>query len=88
MANAMGRQCIPHISNSGMGYLYMMHFVSAIPNAGPYHEFKEFNDDLPFTCATSTLRSDDNGVVKVPTGPGLGIEIDPAYVKKHEAVKG
>jgi L-alanine-DL-glutamate epimerase-like enolase superfamily enzyme len=88
MANAIGRQCIPHISNSGMGYLYMMHFVSAIPNAGLYHEFKEFNDDLPFTCATSTLRSDDHGVVKVPTGPGLGIEIDPAFVKKHEAVKG
>jgi L-alanine-DL-glutamate epimerase-like enolase superfamily enzyme len=66
----------------------MMHFVSAIPNSGPYHEFKEFNNDLPYTCPTSTLRSDDEGVIKVPTGPGLGVVIDPAYIAKHTVVKG
>lgn len=87
MANAIGKQTIPHISDSGLGYLYMMHFVSAIPNSGPYHEFKQFNNELPYTCATSTLRSDDNGRIKVPTGPGLGVEIDPDYIKKHEVVK-
>ncbi len=87
MAQAMGRQCIPHISGSGLGSLYMMHFVSAIPNAGAYHEFKEFNDALPLACATSTLRSDDHGVVTVPTGPGLGIDIDPAFIRKHRVVK-
>jgi L-alanine-DL-glutamate epimerase-like enolase superfamily enzyme len=87
MAHALGKPCIPHISNSGLGYLYMMHFVSAIPNAGPYHEFKEFNEGLPVRCATSTLRSDDNGIVKVPTGPGLGVEIDAAFVAKHAVVR-
>jgi len=85
MADAMGKLCIPHISSTGLGYLYMMHFVSAIPNAGKYHEFKVFNRDLPFTCATSTLGS-DNGVVKVPTGPGVGVDIDPAYLAKHVVV--
>ena len=65
-----------------------MHFVSSISNSGPYHEFKEFNNTLPYECKTSTLRSDENGVVKVPTGPGLGITIDPAYVAKHVVVKG
>jgi len=88
MANAFGKQTIPHISSTGLGYLYMMHFVSAIPNSGPYHEFKEFNNTLPYKCATSTLRSDENGVVTVPTGPGLGLEIDPDYLSKHEVVKG
>ncbi len=88
MAGALGKVCIPHISSTGLGYLYMMHFVSAIPNSGEYHEFKEFNNDLPYTCATSTLRSDDNGVIKVPTGAGLGITIDPAYIAKHTVIKG
>jgi len=87
MAAALGKQCIPHISSTGLGYLYMMHFVSSIPNSGPYHEFKEFNNDLPYTCATSTLRSDDQGVITVPTGPGVGVEIDPAYIAKHEVLK-
>jgi L-alanine-DL-glutamate epimerase-like enolase superfamily enzyme len=85
MANAFGKACTPHISGSGLGYLYMMHFVSAIPNAGPYHEFKGFNEELPFECKTSSLLSDD-GVITVPSGPGLGIEIDPEYIKKHVAL--
>jgi len=87
MAAALNKPCIPHISSTGLGYLYMMHFVSAIPNSGPHHEFKEFNNELPYTCATSTLRSDDEGVITVPTGPGLGVEIDPAYIAKHEVMK-
>jgi L-alanine-DL-glutamate epimerase-like enolase superfamily enzyme len=85
MAELFQIPCTPHISGSGLGFLYMMHFVSAIPNAGPYHEFKGFNDELPFTCSSSSLESDD-GVITVPVGPGLGIDIDPDYIAKHIAV--
>ena len=85
MAHAFNKQCTPHISD-GLGYLYMLHFVSALPNAGPYHEFKGFNKIIPFTCTTSTLNS-DNGVITVPDGPGLGIEIDSDYIAKHKIVK-
>jgi L-alanine-DL-glutamate epimerase-like enolase superfamily enzyme len=86
MAEAFGMPCVPHISNSGIGYLYMMHFVSAIPNAGPYHEFKGFNRSIPLECKTSSLESKD-GVITVPTGPGLGVEIDPEFVAKHKLLK-
>lgn len=86
MGNAFGKQCIPHISATGLGYVYMMHFVSCIPNSGPYHEFKEFNNELPYHCATSTLRSDDNGAITVPTGPGFGVDIDPDFLKKCTVV--
>ncbi|MEZ4829368.1 MAG: mandelate racemase/muconate lactonizing enzyme family protein [Bacteroidia bacterium] len=82
MAAAMGKTCTPHISGSGLGYLYMMHFVSAVPNAGPFHEFKGFNREIPLECSTSSLESED-GVVTVPTGPGLGVDIDPDFVGKH-----
>ena len=84
MAAEFGKQCTPHISGD-LGYLYMMHFVSAIPNAGPYHEFKGFTKDLPFECKTSSLSSDE-GVVTVPSGPGLGIDIDPEYIAKYQVV--
>jgi L-alanine-DL-glutamate epimerase-like enolase superfamily enzyme len=87
MANAFGMSCVPHISGSGIGYLYMMHFVSAIPNAGPFHEFKGFNKNIPLECATSNLESKD-GIVTVPSGPGLGVEIDPDFIAKHKVVKG
>jgi L-alanine-DL-glutamate epimerase-like enolase superfamily enzyme len=36
MAAAAGLPCILHMSGSGLGYLYQLHFVSALPNAGPY----------------------------------------------------
>lgn len=85
MAEAAGYVCTPHISGSGLGFLYMVHFVSALPNAGPYHEFKGLNKELPFNCSTSSLTSED-GVINVPTGPGLGIEIDPIYIAKHVQV--
>lgn len=86
MAAIKNMDCTPHISGSGLGYLYMMHFVSAVPNAGPYHEFKGFNNEIPLECHTSDLQS-NGGVVKVPTGPGLGVEIDPDYIRKHQLVK-
>ncbi|MHC4559449.1 MAG: mandelate racemase/muconate lactonizing enzyme family protein [Planctomycetota bacterium] len=87
MANAFGKACTPHMSGGGLGYLYMMHFVSALPNACPHHEFKGLNTNVQFECKTSPLSVVD-GKIKVPTGPGLGVEIDPDFIKKHEAVKG
>lgn len=85
MAEVFGMPCVPHISGSGLGYLYMMHFVSAVPNAGPFHEFKGFNKNIPLECDTSDLKSDD-GVVTVPTGPGLGVDIDPGFIAKHKVL--
>jgi L-alanine-DL-glutamate epimerase-like enolase superfamily enzyme len=87
MAAALGKPCVPHISGSGLGYLYMMHFVAALPNAGPYHEFKGFNGEIPLECPTSDLKIVD-GLIKVPTGPGLGVNIDPDFLAKHKRVEG
>jgi len=86
MANAFGKACTPHMSGGGLGYLYMMHFVSALPNACPHHEFKGFRTNVQFECKTSPLSVVD-GMVKVPTGPGLGVDIDADYIKKHQLVK-
>ena len=73
------------IKVGGLGFLCMMHFVSALPNALTYHEFKGFNTDVVYECKTSPLKS-VNGVVKVPTGPGSGVEIDPEFIRKHQAI--
>lgn len=86
MAASKGLPCVPHISGSGLGFLYMMHFVSALPNAGPFHEFKGFNESIPMESPTSDLTS-KNGYVQVPTAPGLGVIIDPDYISKFSVVK-
>lgn len=86
MANEFGKKCTPHMSGGDLGFLYMMHLVSVLPNAMQYHEFKGFKSDIIYECKTSGLRS-ENGVVKVPTGPGLGVDLDPDFIKKFEVVK-
>lgn len=86
MAEALGKVCTPHISGSGLGYLYMLHFVSALPNAGPFHEFKGFSRDIPLDGPRSSMSS-YNGMVVVPTGPGLGMTIDPDFVSRHRVIE-
>jgi len=86
MAAVRGKPCIPHISGGGLGYIYMLHFVSTLPNAGPYHEFKGYSD-VPFECPTSSVKV-ENGVITVPSGPGLGLHIDPDFIEKAEVVTG
>jgi L-alanine-DL-glutamate epimerase-like enolase superfamily enzyme len=92
MAEAMGKSIIPHMTDGGLGYLYMLHFVSACPNAGPYHEFKLFATTdangiiMPVESKTEPFTSED-GVIRVPTGSGLGLTIDPDYIKTHEPVR-
>jgi L-alanine-DL-glutamate epimerase-like enolase superfamily enzyme len=87
MAEALGKKCTPHMTGGDLGFLYMMHFVSALPNALPYHEFKGFKTEIIFKCETSPLKS-VNGLVKVPTGPGSGVDIDPELINKFQVVKG
>ncbi len=85
MAQAMGKTCVTHMSGGGLGFLYNAIFVSALPNAVPHHEFKGFKTHVPYECPTSPLTI-VNGKMKAPTGPGLGVIIDPEFVAKHKPV--
>lgn len=86
MAATRGYVCTPHISGTGLGYIYMMHFVSTLPNAGPFHEFKGVGNEVPYECETSTLIP-ENGILHLPKGIGSGVEIDPAFIAKHKELK-
>jgi L-alanine-DL-glutamate epimerase-like enolase superfamily enzyme len=64
--------------------------VSVCP-AAEYHEFKmshtcEANGTVvPVESNTEPFESID-GTIKVPMGPGLGVKIDPEYIKTHDGV--
>lgn len=87
MAAAFGKTIVPHMSGGGLGFLYNIHLVSVLPNAGAHHEFKGLGTHVPYHCETSPLEV-MNGRIKVPTGPGLGVEIDPDFIEKHQPVTG
>ena len=79
MADAAGMLCTPHMSGSGLGFLDVAHFASCMPNPTPFHEFKG-DTDIPVTSATSSLKC-QGGIIRVPSGPGFGVTIDPSYVR-------
>ncbi len=85
MAAAFGKSIVPHMSGGGLGFLYNIHLVSVLPNAGAHHEFKGLGTQVPFECKTSPLKV-AGGKLKVPTGPGSGVEIDPDFIQKHRPV--
>jgi L-alanine-DL-glutamate epimerase-like enolase superfamily enzyme len=85
MADTFGKTIVPHMSGGGLGFLYDYILVSAVPNAGAHHEFKGLDTSVIFECPTSPLKVMD-GKIKVPTGPGMGVNIDPDFIKKHEVV--
>lgn len=84
MAAAAGLQCTPHMSGWGFGYLNALHFMSYIPNAASHMEFKGLSN-IPFECGSSSLNC-EKGVIRVPSGPGFGIDIDPDYVNKARRI--
>lgn len=85
MAAVAGLDCTPHMSGGGLGFLYVAHYASCVPNAGPYQEYKGLEGTLPVECPTAPLKA-VAGKLKTPTGPGLGVTIDPAFLKKAVAV--
>lgn len=92
MAGATGKTATPHMSEGGLGYLYMLHMVSACANADKFHEFKMFETRdangtiIPIESKTEPFTS-VGGVIKVPTGAGTGVIIDPAYITTHTLFK-
>ena len=86
MAEVAGLECTPHMSGGGLGFLYVAHFASCVPNAGPHQEYKGDDDVLPVSSDTSSLKS-EKGMLTVPTGPGLGVTLDPSLLKNAQVVK-
>ena len=69
----------------------MLQMVSVCPAVAEYHEFKMFDMKdangtlIPVKSKAETFES-INGVIKVPSGSGIGVIIDPDYIKTHKPI--
>ena len=85
MAEVAGMSCTVHMSGAGLGYLYVLHFASYVPNAGEHQEFKG-TSSIPLECDTSDLKC-HNGSMRVPSGPGFGVTIAADYLRRAKRVR-
>jgi L-alanine-DL-glutamate epimerase-like enolase superfamily enzyme len=71
---------VPHGWNTAVGLAADLQFSAAIPVA----RYVEFLTPSPYIdeLTTEPFRLDDQGLLTIPTKPGLGIEIDPDKLKR------
>jgi L-alanine-DL-glutamate epimerase-like enolase superfamily enzyme len=80
-----GLPCTPHSANLSMVTLFTMHLLGAIPNAGKYLEFSiEGPDYYPWQDGLfrNWPYAISDGKVTIPSEPGWGVEIDPAWLER------
>lgn len=78
MARAGGLPVTPHSANQSLVTVFALHLMGAIENAGPYVEFSiEGTDYYPWepNLYSPALVARD-GRVRIPDGPGWGVEIN------------
>ncbi len=82
LASAHGVECVPHAWGSAIGLAATVQFLAALPDTPPalrpmppMLEFEQTPNPLRDDLAREPIRQVD-GVVRVPDGPGLGIEVD------------
>jgi L-alanine-DL-glutamate epimerase-like enolase superfamily enzyme len=85
MAAAAGIPITPHNTQTGAAACNIVQFASAIPNIGPYMEFP-FRGKYSDEAWSSPHFRIEQGQLKVPEAPGLGIEIDPAFLSKAQVI--
>ncbi len=82
MAKEAGIVVVPHISSRGLGSLYMHHFTCTLSNTTDFQEYKGDADPIPYEVTGTEQRFKAvDGRLPVLQGPGLGITIDPDYLK-------
>ncbi|GMU22431.1 MAG: isomerase [Phycisphaerae bacterium] len=82
MAAEAGKPVVPHSSHHSLVTVFALHFMAAIPNAGPFVEFSiEPSANEGGKLYNPQLKVED-GKVQIPDGPGWGIVVNPAWLEK------
>lgn len=88
MATAFGVRYVPHVWGCGVGLATAMQLLAVLPHTPPRHTplepMLEFDrSEHPFRQAVlKSPLEHSGGVMRVPDGPGLGIEVDRAAIER------
>ena len=89
LASAHGVECVPHAWGSAVGLAATIQFLASLPYqppclipVEPLLEFEQEQNPFRDHLAKEPIVQ-RAGRVKVPDGPGLGIEIDRKVIEKH-----
>lgn len=80
-AEEHGIRFIPHGWNTAVGLAADLHLAAAIPGT----DLVEYLTGSPFIdeITAGEWKLDSDGMLPIPTGPGLGLQLDPERVRRH-----
>ncbi len=92
MANACGIQVNPHVWGSPVMIAATLHLAATLPPCPPAHNAQPYMQEpvMEFDRTPSAIRQElcavpfdqEDSFVRVPAGPGLGIEVDEEVVER------
>jgi L-alanine-DL-glutamate epimerase-like enolase superfamily enzyme len=85
IAEKLGKIITPHNTQTGAASVNILQFASSTKNIGPYMEYPWRAPQDPPSWYKPDFKI-TNGKIKVPTSPGMGLEIDPEYLAKATVV--
>src|SRR4029077_11158604 len=75
----------PHAFASAVTLVASLHFIASIPN-GLVLEFDQNPNGLRDELLKEPIRIDNDGMIRLPERPGLGIELDPAAIERYRNI--
>jgi len=90
LASAHGVECVPHAWGTAIGLAATLQFIAALPDMPPslvpmppMLEFEQTENPFRDHLALEAIVH-HNGIVAVPGGPGLGIDIDRSVIERYK----
>ena len=86
MARKAGMWICPHDTQTGAAAVNILQFAATTSNIGPWMEYVSRKPPKKESWYAPNFDIKD-GVITVPTGPGMGLEFDPDFLKNARPVK-
>ena len=80
MARQANMWICPHDTQTGAATVNILQFAATTPNIGPFMEYVSRKQPKQESWYSPNFDI-KNGVIPVPTGPGMGLEFDPDFVR-------
>jgi len=85
MARKVNMWICPHDTQTGAATVNILQFAASTPNIGPFMEYVSRKQPKKESWYSPNFDIKD-GVLPVPTGPGMGLQFDPDFVKSATVV--
>ena len=89
MAQAYNVMMIPHVWGSGIGQAASLQFIASLPPtpmcltpSEPMIEFDKSEHPFRSDLIYGKIRMEENGMIKIPDGPGIGVEVDENIIRR------